>query len=116
VAGGRRLVALELNGVKQELPHGQEDRVLIAGDRMIADNECFSFKLDPSTDPKLIDLVRLVGRDKGFRCAALPRIVRCWRSTGRTMIIKRFEVTSQRNEQSWVQKGGKPGGGFARKL
>jgi uncharacterized protein (TIGR03067 family) len=65
VAGGRRLVALELNGVKQELPHGQEDRVLIAGDRMIADNECFSFKLDPSTDPKLIDLVRLVGRDKG---------------------------------------------------
>lgn len=63
--GTWRLIALELDGEKQALPEAPADRVNISENRISADDECFSYKLDPSANPKLIDMTRLSGGDKG---------------------------------------------------
>jgi uncharacterized protein (TIGR03067 family) len=62
--GTWKLTALELNGEKQE--PGDGGTVIIRGDRLsTADGDQFRLTVDPAADPKVIDLTRLTGDDKG---------------------------------------------------
>jgi uncharacterized protein (TIGR03067 family) len=62
--GTWRVTALELDGTKLELPEPPR-QVVIDDDRLLDEEARFTFQLDVSADPKVIDLVRLTGPDKG---------------------------------------------------
>jgi uncharacterized protein (TIGR03067 family) len=62
--GTWKLTALELNGEKQE--PGEGITLVISGDRLtIAEGVRFRLTVDPTADPKVLDLTRLTEDDKG---------------------------------------------------
>jgi uncharacterized protein (TIGR03067 family) len=66
LSGAWRVVSLEFGGEKQDAPEGDEAVVTFKdGKALVKDEEQFTFKTDPTTDPKIIDFVKSMDPDKG---------------------------------------------------
>ena len=56
--GEWRLTRLEADGKQNDPPDGDGPKIVFKGDRLLVDGEeKFTFKLDPSCNPKVIDLI-----------------------------------------------------------
>jgi uncharacterized protein (TIGR03067 family) len=65
IAGTWQLVSLEAAGEKRDVPDtGEGPATFKDGKVLIKDEEMFSYKIDASTDPKIIDLTKLKDPEK----------------------------------------------------
>ena len=66
IAGQWQLMSIEFAGELRDVPGGDEAVVVFKDDKaFVKEVEQFSFKLDSTTDPKIIDFTRTADPDKG---------------------------------------------------
>src|SRR5262249_9894368 len=75
VQGNWRMVSLEQDGKANDSPPEALSKISFRGDRIFLDkNEVFAFRLDPSTDPKIIDFSTLDKGNKGRTFEGIYRL------------------------------------------
>lgn len=87
--GEWRLTGLVADGKQNDVPDGDGARVVFKGDRLLLDGEeKFTVKLDPSCDPKIIDLIPREEENKdevleGIYRFSGTRLILCFRGPSR---------------------------------
>lgn len=83
--GEWRLTRLEADGEQKDVPEGDMSKVVFKGDRLLlGGEEMFTVKLDPTCDPKTIDLISKKDKDEvleGIYRFSGTKLILCLRSS-----------------------------------
>jgi uncharacterized protein (TIGR03067 family) len=63
--GEWRLTGMESDGERRDAPDGDGATIVFEGDKLfVGGEEKFTFKIDPTCDPKIIDVIRVDDKDQ----------------------------------------------------